>query len=85
MDIFFADHSTERALRQGMGHVIAIGGVFVDETALRPLATAVDAIARGSGDPRTQKSGGRLGRTSWIYQELHGDAKADSQLMQLGA
>ena len=45
MEVFFADDSTQSGARKGMGKVIGLGGILVEEHALRGLSDTVDAIA----------------------------------------
>ncbi|HUN25020.1 MAG TPA: DUF3800 domain-containing protein [Steroidobacteraceae bacterium] len=73
MDVFFADDSSQRGAREGMGQVIAIGGIFVEEAALRPLAAAIDAIAAEAGIPAGTEIKWSPRKDSWIYQKLHGE------------
>jgi Protein of unknown function (DUF3800) len=75
MDVFFADDSRQTGVRQGMGQVVAIGGVFVEDPAIRPLAAAIDAIAVEAGIPKGTELKWSPPRGSWIHQKLHGDER----------
>jgi hypothetical protein len=77
MDIFFADDSKQRGLRHGMGSILSIGGVFIDEYALRPLAGEIDAIALASGIPEGTEIKWSPHKSSWIYQNLHGENRTN--------
>src|SRR6266478_6847614 len=77
MDFFFADDSRQNGLREGMGQVVAVGGIFVEDVALRPLAAAMDTIARDAGIPAGTEFKWSPPRGSWIHQNLHGDARRD--------
>jgi len=77
MDIFFADDSKQRGLREGMGAILSIGGVFIDEGALRPLAAEIDRIATSYGIPEGTEIKWSPHKTSWIHQKLHGEARTN--------
>jgi hypothetical protein len=55
-----------------MGKVIGVGGILVEEGALRSLSDAVDAIAHAFGVPRGEELKWSP-RGSWIRGNLHGD------------
>ena len=75
MEVFFADDSTQKGAREGMGKVVAVGGVFVHEDSLRPLSHAIDVIASDFGIPKKEELKWSPKRTSWIYQNLHAEAR----------
>lgn len=77
MDIFFADDSTQKAAREGMGPVVAVGGVFVTELALRPLSSAIDLIATEYGVPPGEELKWSPKKGTWIHEKLHGDARQE--------
>lgn len=77
MEIFFADDSTQKGVRKGMGTVVALGGVFVDEGRLRPLTARLDAIAEEAGIPDGEEIKWSPRKGTWIYEKLHGDARTD--------
>lgn len=76
MEIFFADDSRQKGQRAGMGSIMAIGGIFVTEDALRPLSAEIDAIAQAAGIPAGTEIKWSPHKTSWIYQKLHGDDRS---------
>jgi hypothetical protein len=56
MEVFFADDSTQRECRrEGMGPVVGVGGILVEESALQPLAAALDEIAVRFGVPKGEE------------------------------
>jgi hypothetical protein len=73
VDIFFADDSSQRGHREGMGQVIAIGGIFVEAGALRPLSAAIDRIAAEERIPAGTEIKWSPRKDSWIYHNLHGE------------
>jgi len=75
MDVFFADDSTQKGARDGMGTVVAAGGLFVEESALRPLAQAIDSIATAAGIPPEEELKWSPKKGTWIYDNLHGNAR----------
>jgi hypothetical protein len=75
MDVFFADDSSQRGRRERMGQVVSIGGVFVEESALRPLASVIDTIAAAAGIPPGTEIKWSPRKDTWIYDNLHGDAR----------
>jgi len=85
MDIFFADDSTQKSAREGMGTVVAIGGVFVEESALRPLSTRIDEIAKEFGIPKEDELKWSPRKGTWIHSNLHADARTACYLKVLQA
>ncbi len=77
MEVFFADDSTQKSIRNGMGTVVAVGGVFIDELHLRPLAARLDEIAKAVGLPHGEEMKWSPRKGSWIYEKLHGDDRTD--------
>lgn len=72
MEVFFADDSTQKGARQGMGKVIGLGGVLVGEGALRALSADVDRVAGEFGIPTGEELKWSPHKGSWIYENLHG-------------
>ena len=77
MEVFFADDSTQKSVRKGMGTVVAIGGVFVDESHLRPLTVRLDEIAKAAGIPDGEEMKWSPRKGTWIHEKLHGDERTD--------
>lgn len=77
MEVFFADDSTQKSVRKGMGTVVALGGVFVDESNLRPLTARLDEIANAAGIPEGEEMKWSPRKGTWIHEKLHGDARTD--------
>jgi hypothetical protein len=67
MHVFFLDDSRQRnPTRQGMGPLVAVGGVCVAEEALRPLELALEDLCRETGFPE-----GDAGEFKWSPKEEH--------------
>lgn len=77
MEVFFADDSTQKSVRKGMGTVVALGGVFVNEAQLRPLTACIDIIAKAAGIPHGEEMKWSPRKGTWIHEKLHGDARID--------
>jgi hypothetical protein len=71
MEVFFADDSTQKGARKGMGNVIGLGGILVGEGSLRALSDAVDGVANEFGIPRGEELKWSPRKGSWIYENLH--------------
>lgn len=71
MEIFFADDSGQRnCRREGLGPLISVGGVLVDETQVRPLSAAIDSIAAEYGIPEAEELKWSPQKGSWIHENL---------------
>ena len=77
MEIFFADDSGQRGYRGGMGRLIAMGGLFLDEAQLRPLKDAVDALCREAGVPDGTELKWSPPRENWIRDNLKGPRRTE--------
>lgn len=75
MDIFFADDSSQKGAREGMGRVIAIGGIFVSDANLRPLEQEVTAIASEYGFPEGEEIKWSPGRNLWMRNNLQNERR----------
>src|SRR5271168_1380974 len=84
MEIFFADDSTQRGAREGMGSVVSVDGVLVDETALRPLTAALDQLATEYKFPPGEEFKWSPRKGSWIYSNLHGEVRQECYSRALG-
>jgi len=85
MDLFFADDSKQKGVREGMGVVVALGGIFVEETALRSLSDSIDEIASTHCVPKGEELKWSPRKGTWIHCNLHGDARTDCYRMTLQA
>jgi hypothetical protein len=87
MDIFFADDSTQKSVREDMGTVVALGGVFVEETALRSLSSSIDEIAKSFGIPHGEELKWSPRKGTWIHANLHGEQRTEcySQVLRAAA
>ncbi len=59
-----------------MGRLVAAGGVMLDESALRPLARAVDELCRAKGVPDGTELKWSPPRDNWLLSNLHGEDRA---------
>lgn len=73
----FLDDSSQRGARDGMGSLVSVGSVMLDEAALRPLSTAVDECCRAAGVPDGTELKWSPPRDNWLYDNLHGDDRAN--------
>jgi hypothetical protein len=74
MEIFFADDSIQQnCKRQGMGLLVGVGGVLIEESQVRGLAEAMDAIAMSFGIPKGEEFKWSPNRGSWIRENLRDD------------
>jgi hypothetical protein len=85
MDVFFADDSTQKGARAGMGSVIGLGGIFVAEEALRPLTAAIDAVAKRFDIPDGEELKWSPRKGTWIYANLHDERRRDCYAQALQA
>jgi hypothetical protein len=77
MEIFFADDSGQRDCRRtGVGPLISVGGVLIDEMQIRPLAAAIDSVTAKFGIPDTEELKWHPPKGSWIHQNLQ-DGRTD--------
>jgi hypothetical protein len=86
MDVFFADDSTQKSARWGMGKLVGFGGCFVEEAQLRALGEALDAVAKKFGLPRGEELKWSPHRNQWIYSNLVGEQRhaCFAELLGLG-
>jgi len=76
MRFFFADDSTQKGARAGMGaNILGFGGVLVSGDRLRSLGAEVDKIASGFGIPANEEIKWSPRKGSWIYDKLKGDER----------
>ncbi len=75
MEVFFLDDSSQKGMRDGMGTVVAAGGVLIEEQALRPLSIEIDAIAQEFGLPKDEELKWSPRKGTWLHGNLHGDSR----------
>lgn len=75
MQFFFADDSAQKGCREGMGRVVAFGGVLVDASRLKPLAKRIDTILSDHGIPPDEEVKWSPRKGSWIYENLKDEAR----------
>jgi hypothetical protein len=84
----FLDDSTQQGSREEMGQLVAVGGVMLDEFALRPLTTAVDQLCQAAGVPDGTELKWSPPPENWLHDNLHGEDRTNlfvSCLDTLGA
>lgn len=85
MQFFFADDSAQKSVREGMGKLLAFGGVLVHSDRLKSLSGAIDSIARAHGIPANEEIKWSPRKGSWIYENLKGDDRSSCYLAILKA
>jgi Protein of unknown function (DUF3800) len=70
MEVFFADDSVQTGFRRNQGKLVGFGGVFVDETELRPLSLDMDQIAAQYRIPPGVELKWSPPRRSWLHDNL---------------
>lgn len=76
MELFFADDSTHKGVRVGMGKIISFGGVFVSPEALMPLEKKITDICQNKYNiPEGEEIKWSPKKKSWIYENLHGESR----------
>ena len=73
MKFFFADDSSQKAVREGMGKIIGFGGIFVDAEVLGQLEQEINHICSSYSLPDDEEIKWSPRRDSWIYNNLHGE------------
>ena len=78
MELFFADDSTHKGVRDGMGKIISFGGVFVSPEALMPLEQQItDICQKKYAIPEGEEIKWSPKKKSWIYENLHGEKRTE--------
>lgn len=77
MEFFFADDSTQKSVREGMGKIIGFGGVFVNEDALSGLENEINGICESYEIPVGDEVKWSPKKGTWIYENLHGNARTE--------
>lgn len=75
MHFFFADDSAYKSSRQGMGKIVAFGGILVPAEGLRELSRRIDEVASHFGIPPGEEIKWSPRKGSWIYENLKDDAR----------
>jgi hypothetical protein len=68
-----------------MGTVVAIGGIFVEESALRPLSSKIDEIATKFCIPTGEEFKWSPRKGTWIHSNLHDTARTACYMEVLNA
>ena len=77
MDVFFADDSSQKGIREGMGTIVSSGGVFVEESALRPFSKKIDDITTAFKIPPDEELKWSPKKGSWLHSNLHGENRTE--------
>lgn len=75
MLFFFADDSTHKGARNGMGKLVAFGGLLVEGHQLRQMSNAIDGALQEHGVPLNEEIKWSPRKGSWIYENLHGESR----------
>lgn len=70
VDVLFLDDSVQNAGRPGLGKLIAVGGILVEEDQLEPLRDWVDAIAKAYRIPEGCELKWSPPPENWIHDNL---------------
>lgn len=74
----FADDSKQAAPgREGMSSLVAVGGVALTDSKLKPLTAEVDLLCQEAGFPDRDEFKWSPGRELWMRQNLTGQARQD--------
>ncbi|WP_419656552.1 hypothetical protein Dvar_56460 [Desulfosarcina variabilis str. Montpellier] len=77
MEIFFADDTVQKSIREGMGKVIGFGGLFITPQNIRPLTAEINQIATRYNIPDGEEIKWSPDRKSYIYRYLHGSDRTN--------
>lgn len=77
MEFFFADDTTQKSLREGMGKILGFGGIFVPDTHLGDLEQKINDICSSYSIPQGEEVKWSPRKKSWIYENLHGDSRTE--------
>lgn len=78
MHFFFADDAKQgKPTRDGMGPLVATGGVVVPGDRVRGLEQEIDRICEASGFPTGEEFKWSPDRDQWMHANLVGDARRD--------
>lgn len=76
MDFFFVDDAQQnKPSRQGMGPIIAAGGIHVPDESIQELESKLDALCLGYGFPPNEIFKWSPGKELWMYKNLKGKAR----------
>lgn len=77
IDAFFFDDSRQQASRDGMGRLVAVGGIHVPESSIKPLEVSLDGLCEEFGFPRGEEFKWSPGRNLWMRDNLTGDNRTE--------
>lgn len=78
MDFLFADDSRQnKPSRNGMGPLVAVGGVHIDDQNVKPLEMALEQACIQAGFPEGEEFKWSPDRNSWMRQHLHGQQRTE--------
>ena len=72
MHLVFFDDSSQKGIREGMGQLLSVGGIFIGEEKLYPLQDEVIRIANKYSIPSDCELKWSPPRSNWIYNNLKG-------------
>lgn len=70
MYVLFIDDSGQKGTRSGMGHLISVGGIVLNEDQLRPLQDNLSVITAKYGIPEDCELKWSPPRSNWIHNNL---------------
>jgi hypothetical protein len=85
MHVFFGDDSVRLGNREGMGVLVAFGGILFPEEALRPFQATVREIRSSYKFPEGAELKWSPPRGSWIHEKLKGDDRTSCYRKVLAA
>lgn len=77
MENFFADDSTQKGVRPGMGPLVAFGGALFPEFAVRPFGSQINEILAAFGIPADDEVKWSPKKGTWIYENLKGNDRTE--------
>lgn len=73
MDLFVLDDSAQKKpTREGMGPLVAVGGLYVPSASVRPLERVLDDLCQQTGFPRGDEFKWSPDRKMWMQKSLRG-------------
>ena len=70
MEVFFADDSSQKGIRAGMGPIVSFGGIILSAEELQSLEAEVNSIASRYGFPTGEEIKWSPPRKSWMRENL---------------
>lgn len=85
MDLFAIDDSAQKKpSRDGVGPLVAVGGIHVPGSGVRELELSLDELCVDTGFPEAEEFKWSPAKKSWQYKELHDEQRDEFFLAALG-